>query len=97
MSVAIFDHPQNPRHPTWWHARDYGLFAANPFGRHDFEGAAANAGDLTVAAGESIRFRYRVVITEGVRTAADLDAAFADFAKQPSADQTSSGTTKGAR
>ncbi|MHC5001876.1 MAG: DUF6807 domain-containing protein, partial [Planctomycetota bacterium] len=30
VGVAIFDHPGNPRHPTWWHARDYGLFAANP-------------------------------------------------------------------
>ena len=28
--VAIFDHPQNLRHPTWWLARDYGLFGANP-------------------------------------------------------------------
>jgi len=34
--VAIFDHPSNPRHPTWWHVRDYALFAANPFGKHDF-------------------------------------------------------------
>ncbi|MCX6953698.1 MAG: PmoA family protein, partial [Verrucomicrobia bacterium] len=31
--IAIFDHPQNLRHPTWWMARDYGLFAANPFGQ----------------------------------------------------------------
>jgi len=38
--VAIFDHPRNPSHPTWWHARDYGLFAANPFGVHDFTGRA---------------------------------------------------------
>ena len=37
VGVAIFDHPQNPRYPTWWHVRDYGLFAANPFGQHDFE------------------------------------------------------------
>ena len=29
--IAIFDHPANLRHPTRWHARDYGLFAANPF------------------------------------------------------------------
>ena len=35
--VAIFDHPKNLHHPTWWHARDYGLFAANPLGWHDFE------------------------------------------------------------
>ena len=37
VGIAIFDHPTNPRHPTWWHARDYGLVAANPFGIHDFE------------------------------------------------------------
>ena len=36
LGIAIFDNPANPRHPTWWHARDYGLFAANPFGLHDF-------------------------------------------------------------
>jgi hypothetical protein len=35
--IAIFDHPKNPRHPTWWHVRSYALFAANPFGQHDFE------------------------------------------------------------
>ena len=37
LGVAIFDHPRNPRHPTYWHARDYGLFALNPFGRQAFD------------------------------------------------------------
>ena len=36
VGLAIFDHPSNPVHPTYWHVRDYGLFAANPFGQHDF-------------------------------------------------------------
>lgn len=65
--VAIFDHPKNPRHPTWWHVRDYGLFAANPFGQHDFEmdpkskksKAAPGAGNLTIPAGGSVTFRWR--------------------------------------
>ena len=35
--VALFDHPANPRHPTWWHVRTYGLFAANPYGKAQFE------------------------------------------------------------
>jgi hypothetical protein len=60
--IAMFDHPQNPRYPTWWHVRSYALFAANPFGQHDFEPAhKANpkAGDLTIAAGQSVTFRWR--------------------------------------
>jgi len=65
VGVAIFDHPQNPRHPTWWHVRDYGLFAANPFGLHDFEKKPAGAGNLKVAAGQSVTFRYRFYVHRG--------------------------------
>lgn len=65
VGVAMFDHPKNPRHPTWWHVRDYGLFAANPFGVHDFERKAAGTGDLTVAAGDSVTFRYRFYFHKG--------------------------------
>lgn len=60
--VAMFDHPSNPRHPTWWHVRDYGLFAANPFGQRDFEADqkhAAGKGNLTIPAGGSTTFRWR--------------------------------------
>ena len=66
VGIAIFDHPQNPRHPTWWHVRDYGLFAANPFGQHDFEKLPDKAaGDLVVPAGKSVTFRYRFYLHEG--------------------------------
>jgi len=66
VGVAVFDHPQNPRHPTWWHVRDYGLFAANPFGKHDFEKLAdASAGNLVVPAGQSVTFRYRFYFHKG--------------------------------
>jgi hypothetical protein len=66
VGVAIFDHPQNPRHPTWWHVRDYGLFAANPFGQHDFEKLSdKGAGNLTVQPGKSVTFRYRFYLHEG--------------------------------
>ena len=66
VGVAIFDHPQNPRHPTWWHVRDYGLFAANPFGQHDFEKLRdKTAGDLVVPAGGNLTFRYRFYLHEG--------------------------------
>jgi sugar phosphate isomerase/epimerase len=66
VGVAIFDHPDNPRHPTWWHVRDYGLFAANPFGIHDFEPKKpAGAGDLVIPAGESVTFKYRFYFHKG--------------------------------
>jgi hypothetical protein len=62
LGVAIFDHPSNPRHPTWWHVRDYGLFAANPFGVHDFEKKPQGTGDLKVEAGKSITFKVQVLL-----------------------------------
>ena len=65
VGVAIFDHPNNPRHPTSWHVRQYGLFAANPFGLHDFEKKEKGAGDLTIPAGKSVTFRYRFYLHEG--------------------------------
>lgn len=82
LGVAIFDHPDNPRHPTWWHARDYGLFAANPFGVHDFEKKPAGTGDLVVPPGESLVLRYRVWIHEGEGEAAALQEAFEEYAAE---------------
>ncbi|MEO1525217.1 MAG: PmoA family protein, partial [Planctomycetota bacterium] len=70
VGVAIFDHPSNPRHPTWWHARDYGLVAANPFGVNHFEGKPDGTGDMTIKSGETLSFRYRFVFHEG-----DVEAA----------------------
>ena len=80
--VAIFDHPQNLRHPTWWHARDYGLFAANPFGWHDFEpGTAAGAGNHVIPAGGSLTMRYRIVFHLGDPVAAKVAELYAAYAK----------------
>jgi hypothetical protein len=70
--VAIFDHPENLRHPTWWHARDYGLIAANPFGIHDFEGAEPGTGDYTLEWGETLTLRYRFVFFAGDAEEADI-------------------------
>lgn len=81
VGVAVFDHPQNPRHPTWWHVRDYGLFAANPFGRHDFEKLPdKTAGNLVVPAGQSVTFRYRFYFHEGDEQQARVAARYAEYA-----------------
>ncbi len=74
VGISILDHPDNIRHPTWWHARAYGLFAANPFGVHDFEGQARGAGDWTIEAGGELRLRYRLLFYAGEVSAAQLDA-----------------------
>ena len=82
VGVAIFDHPQNPRHPTWWHVRDYGLFAANPFGQHDFEKLRdKSAGNLTVAAGQSITFRYRFYWHQGDEQQAKVAERYREYAR----------------
>ncbi len=65
VGVAIFDHPSNPQHPTWWHVRDYGLFAVNPFGVHDFEKKPAGTGDFKIPAGQSVTFKYRFYFHKG--------------------------------
>lgn len=80
VGVAIFYHPENPRSPTYWHARAYGLFAANIFGVRDFTGDKTKDGSLTVARGDSIRFRYRVVIHEGDAQAAGIAGLYQEYA-----------------
>lgn len=81
MGVAILNHPASFRYPTTWHVRDYGLFAANPFGWHDF--GQGKSGEYTVSAGESIRFRYRVILHEGDVSAANVAEAFRDYSDPP--------------
>ncbi len=64
VTVAMLDHPQNVGYPTHWHARDYGLFAANPLGRSAFTDGTERLG-FSLEAGESTTFRYRVLIFNG--------------------------------
>jgi hypothetical protein len=80
--IAIFDHPSNPRHPTTWHARTYGLVAPNEFGLHEFDkkNVPAHAGDLKIAKGESATFRFRVIIHGGDAKTAGLDKKYKEFA-----------------
>jgi hypothetical protein len=82
VSITIFDHPENPNYPTFWHARGYGLFAANPLGEKVFTGGKS-AKNLKLKNGASVIFRYRVVITSGGQTidTAELNRMADDFAK----------------
>jgi hypothetical protein len=83
VSIAIIDHRRNPNYPTFWHARGYGLFAANPLGEKVFTDGKS-ALNLTLKKGEKVTFRYRVIISSGKETpgAAVLNASAAAFGKQ---------------
>ena len=83
VGIAIFDHPANPRHPTWWMARAYGYVGANPFGIHAFEGKPKGTGDMTVKAGQSVTFRYRFIFHEGDPTQAKIAQLWQQYAASP--------------
>jgi len=72
IGVACFDHPGNLRFPTTWHARDYGLVAANPFGLHDFQKSPTGAGEYTLKAGAPLTMRYRWLFHQGDATGAKI-------------------------
>lgn len=79
ISITICDHPKNPAYPTYWHARGYGLFAANPFGWKDFT-AGKEELNFLIQAKKSATFRYRIIISSGsALTADDINALSADF------------------
>jgi hypothetical protein len=81
--VAIFDDTQNLRHPQTWHARDYGLFAVNPFGWHDFGLGAKGAGTYTQPADQTLTFRYRLLFHEGDTTEGHVAEQYHNYTDPP--------------
>ncbi|MDO9340279.1 MAG: PmoA family protein [Bacteroidales bacterium] len=82
ISLVICDHPKNPGYPTYWHARGYGLFAANPLGWNDFT-KGKEIFNFTIPAGRSATFRYRVIVNSGAHlTDSEVNAYADDFIKR---------------
>lgn len=79
VTIAILDHPENVGHPTYWHARGYGLFAANPLGRRELSGGK-DVLNFALGAGESTTFRYRILIHSAISSPEWVDAQFDAFA-----------------
>jgi len=79
VTISILDHPLNPGFPTYWHARGYGLFAANPLGQKVFSNGK-EALNLTLAPHQSVTFRYRVLISSQIMTREGTESAYKDFA-----------------
>lgn len=81
VGVTIFDHPANARRARW-HVRDYGLFAANPFGLKVFTGDKTQDGNFTLKTGESLRLRYRMIIHPGDGKSAGLEKLWDEYVKE---------------
>jgi hypothetical protein len=82
VGVAVLNHPSSYGYPTFWHVRTYGLFAANPFGLHDFLRSREVNGSLRLDPGESFSLRYRLLFHKGDEKAGRVAEAFDAYAKQ---------------
>src|SRR5213079_3228420 len=83
VTISILDNPSNPGFPTYWHARGYGLFAANPLG----QSALSNGKDtlnLALEPGKSVTFKYRVLILSGAAKPEDIERQYKAFAQEGS-------------
>jgi uncharacterized protein YbaA (DUF1428 family) len=77
--ITIFDHPSNPRHPTYWHVRAYGLFAVNCFGLKDFEGRKDVDGSMRIGKGSSVKFRYRIMLHRGKLSRDEIEKYYSEY------------------
>lgn len=82
VAMTILDHPSNPGYPTYWHARGYGLFAANPLGQKALSNGK-EALNFKLAEGKSVTFKYRILLHSGVTVTDELlNTEFAAFSKK---------------
>ena len=84
VGIAIFDHQLNPRHPTYWHVRNYGLMTANIFGLSYFERGKGVTGALRLRRGQRMKFRYRIFVHKGNTGEADVRSKYIDYIYPPS-------------
>ena len=80
VTLAILDHPGNVGFPTYWHARGYGLFAANNLGQKVMSGGKETL-NYSLAAGKSVTFRHQILILNGTVTTADMENYYAGFSR----------------
>lgn len=80
VGVVMMDHPSNPRHPTYWHSRAYGLHSINPFGVSDFLNDKTKDGSMTIEPRGHVRFRYRVIVHPGDAQSANIAGLYRKYA-----------------
>ena len=78
VTLVIYDHPRNVGYPTYWHARGYGLFAANPLGQNIFSEGKEKL-DYTLETGQTLTFKYRLQILSGETSPDMIEDLYQDF------------------
>jgi hypothetical protein len=81
ITLAILDHPANTGFPTYWHARGYGLFAANPLGQEVFSNGSEKL-NFTLEPKQSVTFRYRLLIFSGPMTPDQVESEYKKFSSE---------------
>lgn len=82
VGIAIFDHPNNLRHPERWHARGYGLFSVNPFMLSQVVNDKTQKADYVLEADKTLHLEYRVVIHPGDTKSANIEALYQKYLKR---------------
>jgi len=89
VGVAMLNHPESLNYPTFWHVRAYGLMSGNPLGQGDFLRQSKYQDNpvlwlrLNLERGQTIHFRFRIIVYEGLKTQEQIEQRFKDFVKQP--------------
>jgi len=79
ISLVIMDHPSNVGYPTYWHARTYGLFSANPLGQKVFSNGK-DVLNFELGPNESTTWNHRILIVSGSKLNKEiLDNKFKEF------------------
>jgi hypothetical protein len=79
VTLALLDHPRNPGFPTYWHARPWGLFAANPLGQKALSKGKETLGFKLPAKGTAT-FTYRLLILSHQAKPEEIEAEYRSFA-----------------
>ena len=83
VGIAVYDHIVNPRYPTYWHVRNYGLMGSNIFGSGTFERDKSKDGSYVLKEGEQMHFKFRVLIHAGDATEGNVAQKYHDFINPP--------------
>lgn len=83
VGIVVYDHIVNPRYPTYWHVRNYGLMGSNIFGSGTFERDKSKDGSYILKEGEEMNFRFRVLIHAGDATKGKVAQKYHDFINPP--------------